>query len=228
MNLYSRGDINPRNVTVLPLNPVNYPFVQASGKLFGALAETAGKISAGGDVWGSILQGIEHAGVNRPLAGLAQSLEAFGNPQMRSYSTSNKGNVVASNDFLSLTNMIRLAGAKPFDEAVGIDRAYNLSVYASADSKRRQTLGESIKTTVIAGQQPTSEQIDNFSYLYAKAGGRQDKFNQFMVQQYKAANNSQVNALAENLKKPFAQSMQQMLGGNRFRDFGNDLGDTSF
>lgn len=223
MNLYTRGDINPRNVTLLPVNPANIPFVQASSKFFSNVYETANKIAQGGSVWNSMLQGVEHAGISRPLAGLAQTLEALGNPQGRSYSTSTKGNIVASNDFLSLANMIRIAGAKPLDEAIATDRTFNLETYAAKDTARRQVLGETIKTTMIAGQQPTEDQVDRFAYQYAKIGGKQEKFNQFMMQQYKAANTSQVNALAENLNKPFAQSMQLIMGGNKIRDFNNDV-----
>ena len=220
-NLYTRGDINPRNVTLIPLNPANIPFVQASGKLFSSISETYTKLAQGGNVWTTMLQGIEHAGVNRPLAGLAQTLQAFGNPRGQSFSTSNKGNIVAANDLLSLANMARIAGAKPLDEAAVIDRAYNLEVYAAKDAAKRKTLGETIKTTMIGGNKPEREQVEKFAELYAKYGGRQDKFNQFMMQQYKAANTSQANQLADNLKSPFSQSMQQLMGGTRMRDFSN-------
>lgn len=218
-NLYSRGDINPRNVTLLPVNPANIPFVQMTGKFFGSMAETASKIGQGGDVWGSILQGIEHAGVNRPLAGLAQVLEATNNPTQKAFSTSNKGGVVAANDWLSLTSMIRLAGAKPFDEALAIDRSFNLEAYASLDSSRRALLGEAIKTTVIAGNNPSADQVNEFAYRYTRAGGKREQFNQFMMQQYKAANTSQANKLAESLGNPFSQSMQQIMGGELLEGF---------
>lgn len=220
-NLYSRGDINPRNVTVLPTNPANFPFVQASGKLYSSMIEMAGKIGAGGDPVGAILQGIEHAGVNRPLAGLAQTFEALGNPYARSYSTSNKGNVVASNDFLSLANMVRIAGAKPLNEAIALDKMYNVEVYAAADSERRRKLGETIKTTVIAGKQPTQEQITGFAAQYAATGGKQQQFAQFMMQQYRAANTSQVNAMVRQLENPTARAMQEVMGGYGMRDFIN-------
>lgn len=220
-NLYSRGDINPRNVTLLPVNPANIPFVQASGKFLGSVGETIGKINAGGDVLGSILQGLEHAGVNRPLAGLAQTLEAANNPMGQSFSTSNKGNVIAANDFLSFTNLIRVAGAKPLDEAIGIDRAFQLDAYAAKDMKARNALGEAVKTSLIAGNQPSADQVEQFSYAYAKAGGKQDKFAQWMVQQYKHANTSQVNELTKNLNSPFSQSMQTIMGGYNMRDFVN-------
>jgi hypothetical protein len=218
-NLYTRGDINPRNVTLLPVNPANIPFVQAAGKFFGSIAETSQKISQGGQVWGSILQGIEHAGISRPLAGLAQTLQATGNPLGKSFSTSNAGNVVASNDWNSLTSMIRIAGAKPLDEAIGVDRAYNLEVYAAKDTAKRKALGETIKTTLIAGNSPTQEQVENFAESYVKMGGKRERFNQYMVQQFKSANTSQVNKLAENLKSPFSQSMQQIMGDNLLADF---------
>jgi hypothetical protein len=218
-NLYTRGDINPRNVTLLPVNPANIPFVQAAGKFFGSIAETSQKISQGGQVWGSILQGIEHAGISRPLAGLAQTLQATGNPLGKSFSTSNAGNVVASNDWNSLTSMIRIAGAKPLDEAIGVDRAYNLEVYAAKDTAKRKALGETIKTTLIAGNSPTQEQVENFAESYVKMGGKRERSNQYMVQQFKSANTSQVNKLAENLKSPFSQSMQQIMGDNLLADF---------
>lgn len=221
MNLYTRGDINPRNVTLLPVNPANVPFVQASTKFFSNLYETAAKIGGGGSVWNSWLQGIEHSGVNRPLAGLAQALEAAGNPQGRSYSTSNAGNIVASNDFLSLANLIRVAGAKPLDEAILIDRAFNVEAYASKNAANIKRLGETIKTTVIANQFPDQDQIDKFSEAYARIGGRQEHFAQFMMQQYKNANTSQANILADKLKSPMSQGMQSVMGGMYARDFRN-------
>ena len=221
MNLYTRGDINPRNVTLLPVNPANIPFVQASTKFFGNLYETAAKMGGGGSVWNSWLQGIEHAGVSRPLAGLAQTLEAVGNPQGRSYSTTNSGNIIASNDFLSLANLIRIAGAKPLDEAIMVDRIYNVEAYAAKNASNIRNLGETIKTTVIGNQVPSQEQVDKFSEAYARIGGRQDHFAQFMMQQYKNANNSQANQIADKLKSPMSQGMQSVMGGMRARDFSN-------
>ena len=217
MNLYTRGDINPRNVTLLPVNPANIPFVQAAGKLFSSLSDTAQKLGAGGAVWGTLMQGIEHAGVSRPLAGLAQTLEALGNPESKSYSTSTKGDMIASNDLLSLANFTRLTGAKPMDEAVVTDRLFNLGVYAAKDSQQRKQLGEAIKTTMMAGNSPSTEQVQKFASEYAKAGGKQEHFSQSMMQLYKVANTPQANTLAANLKSPFSQSMQLIMDGARMK-----------
>ena len=222
LNLYTRGDINPRHLTVVPTNPADVPFIAASAKFFKSLESTASKISLGGNVWTSILQGIEHSGINRPLAGLAQTFEATANPMNLVYSTSNKGNVIAANDLWSITTAIRLSGAKPFDEALAIDRAYNLSVYATKDAVLRKSLGAAIKTTIQAGKQVTEDQILDFSKQYAAYGGRQEKFTHFFMDQVRSANTSQVNEIASHLAKPSAQSMQRLMGGYNLRDFTND------
>jgi hypothetical protein len=221
MNLYTRGDINPRNVTVIPTALADVPFINATGKMFGAIKQTFANVQNGGDVWGSFLQGIEHSGINRPLAGLAQTLQATNNPYTKSYSTSSKGNVIASNDLLSLANLTRLAGAKPLDEAIAIDRSYAVGVYQAKDADARKELGQAIKTTVIAGKQPTRDQIDGFVDEFVKRGGKQTEFNKFFMQQYTAANTSQANKIKEHLSTPYAQSMQRIMGGYDLQDFTN-------
>jgi len=107
-NLYVRGDINPRNITIVPVDPRNIPIVQAAGKFFGNIFDTAKKISKGGDLGTSILQGLEHNGISRPLAGIAQTFEGLANPHVQTYSTSKRGNIIGSNDMMSLVNMGRM------------------------------------------------------------------------------------------------------------------------
>jgi len=219
VNLYTRGDINPRHITIIPTNPSTVPFVQASGKFFANLFETAKKVKAGGDVSTTLLQGLEHNSLSRPLAGLAQVLQGFNNPEAASYSTSKKGNVIAANDLLSLSNLTRMVGGKPLDEAIALDAMYRFKAYGLRDAKKRQVLGEAVKTTMLAGQNPTAEQIENFSKGYVETGGRQEEFNQWFGQLYKTANLSQVSALQDNLDSPFNQSMQRLMGGKEIRDF---------
>lgn len=224
INLYTRGDINPRHVTLVPTDPSAVPIVQASAKFFANLFNTAKKLSAGGDIATTLLQGIEHNGLSRPLAGLAQTLQGLENPQQASYSTSKKGNVIAANDLLSLTNLTRIIGGKPLDEAVAIDEAYRIKAYALADGKKRQVLGAAIKTTLIAGKETTQDQIDDFALQYAETGGKQEQFGQWFSQLYKAANLSQVNKLQQQVGSQFSQRMQVIMGGQELRDFTTDAG----
>jgi len=219
INLYTRGDINPRHVTIVPTDPASVPIVQASAKVFANLMNTAKKLNAGGDVSTTLLQGLEHNGLSRPLAGLAQTLQGMNNPLGASYSTSKKGNVIASNDLFTLANLGRVAGGKPLDEAIALDATYRFKAYALKDSKRRSLLGQAIKTTMIAGQDPTTEQIEEFAYEYAKAGGRQIEFSKWATQLYKTANLSQANKIQQSLRSPFTESMQKIMGGRELRDF---------
>lgn len=146
-------------------------------------------------------------------------MQGVNNPQQASYSTTKRGNVIAANDFLSLTNLGRIAGGKPLDEAIAIDATYRYKAYAAKDAKKRQVLGESIKSTLIAGQEPSLGQIENFAQQYAETGGRQEEFGQFFTQLYKNANVSQSNKLQQNLRSPFSQRMQELMGGRELQDF---------
>ncbi len=219
VNLYTRGDINPRQVTLIPTDPASIPIVQATAKVLGNIFTTAKRLVAGGDIITTLLQGLEHNGLSRPLAGLAQTLQGLDNPEQASYSTTKRGNIIAANDFLSLANLGRILGGKPLDEAIALDATYRYKAYASKDSKKRTQLGAAIKSTMIAGNDPSQEQIENFALEYAKVGGRQEEFNKWFTQLYKTANLSQSNKIQQSLKSPFSQSMQLLMGGEELRDF---------
>lgn len=219
VNLYTRGDINPRHLTIIPTDPSQVPIIQATARFMSNIKDTFSKIQAGGDVYGTLLQGIEHNGLSRPLAGLAQTMQAFDNPNSASYSTSNRGNVVGANDLLSLTNLVRMVGGKPLDEAIAIDQTYRSLAYSSKEQERRQILGEALKTKVIAGKDIRPEEIEDFAKAYAEAGGRQEYFNRWAMDLYKNANLSQTNAIMAGLDTPFSRSMQRIMGGIELRDF---------
>ena len=222
VNLYTRGDLNPRQVTVLPVNPAKIPIVQAFGKFAKNIINTAKQlpvIGAGGDVATTLLKGLEHNGISRPLAGLGATLEGFNNPQRASFSTSKRGNVVAANDLLSMANLARIIGGKPLDEAIALDATYRFQSYGLKDARKRQILGAAIKSTMLAGNNPTSSQIDKFATEYAAAGGRQEEFAGWFTQLYKQANTSQANEILRNLNSPYNQAMQEIMGGEPVRDF---------
>jgi hypothetical protein len=211
-NLYSRGDINPRQLTVIPTTLPEIPFIGAFGKFLGNVKETVGKISAGGDVWESMLQGLEHNGLSRPMSGLAQSLQAFGNGGV-AYSTSTKGTILASNDLASWATAVRLAGGRPIDEAIVNDGVFRIQAYQQYDRARLNDLGEAVKSSVIQGNTPDADQYVKFSEQYAKSGGKQAQFNKFMINEFKAANTSQAEKIVAQLQNPFAQKMQVLMGG---------------
>lgn len=212
INLYSRGDINPRSVTVVPSNMADIPVVSSWAKLLGTIKNSTQSVANGGDIWQTVLSGVEHQGINRPLAGLARVARGMGEEGV-SYSTSGKGNIVSANDFYSLANFARLSGAKPFDEAVTQDAMYRIQAYQAKDKALRDSLGKAVKSTIASGKEPTEDQMTKFMDGYVRSGGKQEEFNRWYVSQVKTMNTPQANKIAEKMNSPYATYIQSIMGG---------------
>jgi len=219
-SLYTRGDLNPRTATILPLNPADWPIVAGSAKFFGNLANTFSKISAGGDVWTSLAQGIEHNGINRPMAGLGQWLASAKTGAVTA--TTSKGSLISANaDILSMATASRLLGAKPLDEAVAMDAMYRSNAYRVKDLLRIGQLGEAIKTTLIGGAEPSQQQLEDFAVSYAASGGRITEFHSYLMGLTKGANTATVNSLLQKMNSPLGRNMQVIMGGEELPDYTN-------
>lgn len=212
INLYSRGDINPRSITVVPTTMADIPIVSAWAKLAGSIKGSLQSVAGGGDMWQTFLSGVEQQGINRPLAGLARVARGTGEDGI-SYSTSGKGNIVSANDFYSLANFARLSGAKPFDEAVTQDAVYRIQAYQAKDKALRDSLGKAVKSVIASGGEPSEEQMNQFMDGYARSGGKQEEFNKWYVAQVRTMNSPQANKLAEKVGSPYASYMQSVMGG---------------
>lgn len=210
-NIYSRGDINPRQITVLPTSLQEIPLVAGWGKFFGSMKETVSKIANGGNVWESILQGVEHNGISRPLAGLSQVLQ--GVPSGQVYSTSNQGSILGSNDLFALASLTRLAGGRPLDEAITNDALFRVRTYEAARRDQMKSLAETVKSSLIMDESATQEQMMRFAQKYAELGGKQAGFNRWMMELYKNSNVPQSQQLESSLTNPFSYKMQLLMGG---------------
>jgi hypothetical protein len=123
------------------------------------------RVGNGAALWPAISQAVEHNGLSRPLAGLAQVVQG--------YTTTNQGSLLtASQDFWNIATVSRLAGGKPFDESVALDALYRINAYRAADLSRIQDVGSAFKTSLIGGRTPTDQEVTDFAVRYAKAGGR--------------------------------------------------------
>ncbi len=220
-NLYSRGDINPRRLTVIPTNPADVVAVSAFAKFAANLKETLTKSAGGGDIWQSVLQGLEHNGLSRPLTGLAQTAQAFSNPTGKAFSTTNAGDVSFVNDFVSLATLARLSGGKPLDEALANDELARSNVYKAADKERMKGATEAFKTNVIGNQKPTEDAVKDYLQAWVKNGGRVQDFNKAILTSITKANTPRANEVIRSLKGPYGQHMQNMLGG-KLEDFSSD------
>lgn len=211
-NIYSRGDINPRQITLVPVDPSKVPIVQASSRFFGLIKESYSKISMGGDVWSTFLRGVEQNGVSRPLTGLAQILEGVGREDKKVISTNQQGNMLMAHDLLSLSSLMRLGGAKPLDEAIVNDTMFRINTYRTADAAKRKVLGEAVKQSVLGGGLPDEEQINQFAESYVRTGGKQTEFAAWMANQYKNATVSQAEQFRHKVGNKQSTILQTLMG----------------
>lgn len=230
---FTRGDINPRHMLILPTAIIDVPAVSASIKLVKSLMDTQKNIRGGSDVSDSLLQGLEHQGWNRPLAGFAQLLAG--------QSTDNKGALVsAAADFqatsylgalaertVSLEGASRLMGARPMNEAVALNALYRNKAYEAMDRSRIERLGEVVKTKLYNNESPTSEELDDFMLRYTRSGGRIENFSQAMQRWSRDANVSIVNQMADKMGNPYGRKLQSIMGGDFVGDYRNQSLDTS-
>ena len=214
INIYSRGDINPRHATIVPMSPLDYPAVAISGKFFGNLIDTAERMGNGAPVGAALLQGLEHIAINRPLSGLARVIQG--------YTTTGQGSLVSrtrtedisgANDYHVLANFSRIAGARPLDEAIILDAHYRFQAYRAKEYDKMRALGAAVKTKIISGSPVSSEELNDMMDSYIRAGGRAENFNRQFLSWYKAASQSTVNEVASKLNTSAGRYLQRVMGG---------------
>ena len=210
--LYTRGDINPRHMTILPLNPADMPAIDASTRVVNNLLDVGKKLIGGADISETLLQGLEHNGLNRPLAGVAQ-LAA------QQSTTSRGGLISASSDFNGIAAASRIAGAKPMDEAIALNNMYRLNAYKIADRERMEALGERVKTHLSKNQVPPQETVEQFFNDYTSIGGRPENFNAALQRWMKDANVSVVEKMRANINSDYGQRLNEIMGGSGLEDW---------
>ena len=209
-SLYSRGDLNPRRASILPVNPLDFPSVGAGIRVYKNLAELAQNLaSKGGNVPASLLLAAEHNGLSRPLSGLAEMFQGF--------STTSKGDLVSRvpglSEMSSISDMSRILGGKPLDESVAMDALYRSNALKTLDNVRLEQLGQSLKTSLYNGHPLAPEVADQVMSEYVKLGGNQTNFNSWFLGQLKGANVPTANRVMENFHNPRAVYLQTLMGG---------------
>lgn len=212
--LYTRGDINPRHVSILPISPLDVPAVQVSSRIVANLADMGKKLMGGADISSSLLEALEHNGVSRPLAGFAQLAQG--------YSSTSKGTLIsASNDFDLVAASSRMIGAKPMDESVMMNTMFRLKAYQAADAKRLQGLGEIVRTKLRGNQMPEEEEMMEFMKKYASAGGNLQNYSAALSRWNRGANMSVVNQMKAFHSTSYAQRLSEIMSGTTLDDYRN-------
>lgn len=213
--LYSRGDISPRSATLLPVNPLDFPAVKGGIAVVKNIIDTGNRIAQGGAVGPSLLLGLEHNGLNRPLSGLAQLAQGFatnGQGNLQGYIKG--GNTGGWADMINLANFSRLLGARPLDEAVAMDAAYRVQQYTAKDEARKEALSQGLKTYLYGGGTVPSDKVEDFSAMYASSGGDQKGFSSWVMRQSTNASVPAANRLYKKLQNsPRGTNMMLQMGG---------------
>lgn len=210
VNLYSRGDLNPRQASIIPIMPQDTALFTATQKTVSNLATLAQHLSGGAGIAPSLLFALEHNGVNRPLSGLGAFLSGG--------QSTTKGTLLAGygdTDLASFAFLARIAGGKPLDDATAADALYRMQAYKADRASRIAAVGENMRVAMKDGGQP---EVLPFMRDYTHAGGNLDHFNSFMKRQFVTANNSQINKAAEDLNSPEAEGLSRLLGGEPMQD----------
>lgn len=206
--LFTRGDLNPRHITILPnpMNPTEIPIFSMGARLFNAAVSVGKQVVDGVDLSTAFLHGLQHQGISRPLAGLATALTGA--------ATTSKGSLLAAhNDIFSLTTAVRLIGAKPMNEALAADHFFRLNAYRAYDRERIERLGTSIKQKLRTGTF-TEEDALEFMSRYAASGGRIENYTQALQRWFERATQSEINKLSRAHQSVYGRRLLEVMGAD--------------
>lgn len=186
LSLYTRGDITPHNPTILPTSLDQIPVVSATLKTYNALASgfrkqamdaDANGLSAFGNVGDNILGAIALGSINRPLAGIATT--ALGYSMISAGGT---GGQIIDPDVQDISAFARVLGSRPLGEQKTLDAYYRRLDVEAADQKKIKTLGAVITQRIAGGEEPTSDELANFTSSYIAAGGNPKGVRAFLTE----------------------------------------------
>jgi hypothetical protein len=201
-------------MTILPTTLADIPAIDASTRVISNLVDVGSKLLGGGDVTNTLLQGLEHNGLNRPLAGFAQLAQG--------QSTTSRGGVIsAMSDLEGIAAASRIIGTKTMDEAIALNNLYRLKAYDAADRDRMEKLGERVKTHLSKNQVPPDEVLDQFLHDYTSIGGRPEQFNAALQRWMKDANVSVVEKMRAKINSAEGQRLNEIMGGVPLEDWRN-------
>jgi hypothetical protein len=204
IDLYSRGDLNPRTPILIPTSPSEVPLVNITGNFLGGVLNAVGKMQNGAPVVASMLDALGHNGFNRPLQGVAQLIAGE--------RTTGSSSLIASYHGWDVWNGItKVIGTKTLSEAVATGSYYRAVAYQAEDSKQLAELGEAYRQTVMAGTEDRQTYLD-FAERYAAKGGNIERFGGWVVRNHKNATESQINQLRDNNNSPQGRYLQQVMG----------------
>jgi hypothetical protein len=206
LELFTRGDLNPRSLTLLPTSLEEIPALSMSTKFLGSILGAARDLSQGVDAGQVMADTLAHNGVNRPLAGLGAIWAGA--------RTTNQGSLIANLSDLSwFAKAARTAGTKTLDEAIAVQSFYRTKGFDTIRNDKLQDLGRGAKRMIQSGDYDPDTYNDFFTE-YASKGGRPEQFNKWMHQQALGATESTIQQLYKQNNSASGRYLQDIMGND--------------
>lgn len=218
-NLYTRGDINPRQITVVPTSFDEVAIFSGYSKLLTGMYNMAGNVvdAATGDenmasMASAVLRGIEHNGLSRPLAGFARVAEGFTNDESKAYSTDKLGRINYTWDMYSTASLTSMVGGKTLAEARTMDAVYRMKGYDALDNDRVKSIFNDVRRGIQAGNFDR-EQLFNLQSKYLELGHTRKQWNDAVIRLIKEADSTTAMEIAASNNEVRSQQVQYFMGG---------------
>lgn len=205
LELYTRGDLNPRTPFIIPTSIDEVPIYSLATKFAGSIMQAADALAEGAPAGQVFAEALATNGVNRPLANLGQMI-AGGR-------TTNKGTLMASTQDLDWWQRgARLLGTKTLDESIAVQAFYRGKGYESARQNSVNQLGRNARVTT-RGEGWDGDTYQHFMRQYAKSGGDIQNFDKWAHRQAMSATQSQIYDMANRNDSAQGRYLQRIMGG---------------
>lgn len=204
-NLYSRGDLRPDTIFGDISDPVsNFPAFQQFVGVLGAVKNAYEKASNGAPVLASLADAVAHQSIWRPAARVAE--------YTLGEQTSKQGVLIQNIDnswpIFDMNLYVRLAGARPFDEAVASDAYYRQMEYKADRSEAMKGLNMGTRLAISRGVDIDYEAL---AQDFIRNNGNPREFRNWIRARYKEMTVPQIEQMRQSLmRKGYMNFAQQM------------------
>ena len=206
LELYTRGDLNPRTPFIIPTSIEEIPVYSLATKAVGSMLQAADAVSEGVPAGQVFAEALASNGVNRPLAGLGQILAGT--------RTTSKGSLLVNlQDMDWAQKAVRLLGTKTLDESVAVQTYYRTKAYQSYRQEKVNQIGRNVRTQFRSGEFDSGA-YRSFMQGYAEQGGTVDGYDQWIHSQAVGATESQIYGMYNENMSPEGRYMQRVLGAD--------------
>ena len=201
--LYTRGDLNPRNRFILPSKLDEIPAVNFLNGIKNIAVDTVMDVNNGASITTSLADNLAHSHINRPLTGIIEGI--------RGYSTTGHGKLAQRNEDANRytadasfwkSNVARIMGARPLDEAIVRERVYRLSTYQRTAQNHITELGSAVDKELLATKgKLEQETVDRFLLRFIASGRQPQDFEHWFKIKVKRFNQDAIDRLERTIKK---------------------------